>query len=81
MVKMQYLLIDRAPNRRRCDVVTAFEALEVRDSARSRGKDATFLCPVCKQRARPHGGKVPVHGEHFPGALICKENRTDCKES
>lgn len=81
MIKMPFLLIDNAPGLARCTLVSANEAIEIRDQAKRSGQSVSFMCPICKQRAKPHGGNVPVHGEHFRDALKCEENNTICKES
>ena len=81
MVKMTHVLVDRVFGRRRCESITVKEALDLRNEARRKGEFASFLCPICKQRARVHGGKSPWRGEHFAGDPKCEPNGTDCKES
>lgn len=67
MINMAHLLVNEAPHREHGERVSVKEALDIRDSARKSNKNVSFLCPECKERARPHGGKVTPHGEHFPG--------------
>lgn len=81
MIKMPFLMIDQVSGRNRCEIVSVHEARVLREAAKKRHEAASFMCPVCKQAASPHGGKVPLHGEHKLGSGECKPNNSVCKES
>ena len=81
MVKLDSLLIDQVVGRKQREAVTIEEARGLRGAAKKKREIATFICPICKQTASPHGGKVPLHGEHSRGSAKCEPSTSICKES